>query len=198
MNRLFPAIILCLLLTLAGCGGKVDQSPNGNTVKPTLTQRPKDPTNPSTANPKKAETIGVSSTAPVPRVDAVILRALPAAVNLDDKPGPDGINVSVNLFRTDKPLAVKLQAGVIELLMYDGKISATELARAEPVKVWRYPAGLFSRAGSDAAVGYTYRVALAWGKNTPSKNTVTISARLLRPGRSPLYAMPSIISIGVR
>ena len=66
---------------------------------------------------------GVSQTPPNPvdRVDAINLWAVPpAAINWDDMPGPDGVQVNVFLYQADRAEPVLIK-GTLEFVMLEGR-----------------------------------------------------------------------------
>jgi len=133
---------------------------------------------------------------PSPTIDKLELQALPTVVNLDDKPGADGVQVKLYLWRIEEPLAVALERGTVEFLLYEGRVPRAKLHATEPARTWAYSAGQLRRFAGRSLVGSAYALALTWGDQPPRSSTVTLSARLLRPDATPLYADPLNLAMG--
>lgn len=133
-----------------------------------------------------------------PRVDSMELDTFPVAVNLDDKPGADGISVKMRLYSLDQPLAFAMQKGVVEFVMYEGRVRDNMLADAQPHHIWRFSASQIAGSGRKVLVGWQYDLTLNWLDKAPKTDAFTLTARLLRPGGQPLYARPVFLTIGIR
>lgn len=135
--------------------------------------------------------------APVSRIDAVELRAMPSAVNWDDDPGPDGLRVEVFCYRFDQPEPAPAE-GTLEFMLYEGRLRGPELASAEPVLIWRFTdrqlrPKLVRRMGL-----WGYSVQLAWGDRVPKSPSVTLIARHKSPEDRIVRSAPISISMGAR
>ena len=164
--------ILLVVATLAGCQG------SGET----------------TATP--AVEGAADARAPHPSIDKIELQSQLAPVNLDARPGPDGVQVRLYLWRAADPLAAMLERGTIEFLMYEGRVAPTQLNAAQPLRIWSYSAGRLRGAAGKSAFGYGYTMALSWADQPPRTGMITLTARLLRPGAEPLYAEPVNLAVG--
>lgn len=140
---------------------------------------------------------GETSVQPAPRIDKLELESFPAAVNMDEDPGPDGIQLKLRFFNLQQPLAQRLQRGEVEFVLYEGRIPDDEIGDAEPFYIWRYnSAAKLNRHGRKTLVGWQYELVLAWNKeHAPYSRAITVIARLLRPGKPPLYARPVHIAV---
>src|SRR4051812_30316186 len=70
------------------------------------------------------------------RVDHVELMALPTAVNINDTPGADGLQVRVYLFQLSQPQAVLLGRGNLDFLLFEGHVGRAEVPRTRPIQIW--------------------------------------------------------------
>ena len=127
---------------------------------------------------------------PRPRVDHINLQTAPAPGNWDGRPGSDGIEARVYLFQTDRDEPVELERGVLEFLLYEGRVEPSQLSKAKPSHLWRYPTSGLAAQRVKTLVGTGYLFRLDWSDQRPSGDVVTLSARLPGTGPTPLYAMP--------
>jgi len=149
-------------------------------------------------NPSPASQVGVAVVAPSPRVDTMELESFPSAVNLDKVPGPDGVHLRLRMYdlgNRSKPKTVILSRGHVEFILFEGKITGNDVGTTEPTHVWRYSARALSRYRQRVLVGTQYELRLNWRDNPPASKAITLVARILRPGRLPLYARPVLISV---
>lgn len=139
-----------------------------------------------------------NSQSPSPSIDKVELAAIPTVLNLDDQPGADGVQVQLRLWRAEQPLAALLERGVVEFVMYDGKVPPAQLHAAKPHQVWSYSAQQLKAFSRRTLTGAAYSLALTWGDRSPQSSTLTLTARILRPDAAPLYAEPLNLAMGAR
>jgi hypothetical protein len=140
-------------------------------------------------------TVPATPPAPVDRVDALELWASPpAAVNWDDAPGPDGVQVRLYLFQAVRPDPVMVN-GAIEFRLYAGRLSRSGDPGAEPLKVWTF-------AGEDLAVrrfrslvGWGYAARLGWGGQKPEASVVSVQAVYRPPGGPEVVSAPAAIAM---
>jgi hypothetical protein len=140
---------------------------------------------------------GVSLTPPKPvdRVDAIDLWAVPpAAINWDDVPGPDGIQVSVYLYRADRAEPVLIK-GKIEFVMYENRRPREGLAAAKPLRTWEYTEQELATHEMRGPAGWGYGTQLAWGKDVPTSPVITLIARYVPPLGPPLVSSPVVIPV---
>jgi hypothetical protein len=133
---------------------------------------------------------------PSPAVEALQLQSLPTVVNLDDRPGADGVQMRLYMFHPREPMAVALERGTVEFLLYEGRVRRAQLETSEPHHAWSFSAEQLRRFAAPSLIGVGYQLALGWGDNAPRTGIVTLSARLLRPGQRPLYAEPLSLAMG--
>jgi hypothetical protein len=140
---------------------------------------------------------GMTGSAPA-IVSSVDLQAMPTAVNIDNRPGPDAVQAMVYLYELDQPKPGNVRTveaqGNLEFLLYDGNVSAERLEGERPMQVFEFTPqqlGLYKTRGM-AGVGYG--VQLAW-ERPPRAPTVTLIARYNQGGRT-VYSAP--VGIAVR
>jgi len=140
-------------------------------------------------------TVPATPPPPVDRVDALELWASPpAAVNWDDSPGPDGVQVRLYLFQAVRPEPVMVN-GTIEFRLYAGRIARGGDPAAEPLKVWAF-------AGEDLAVrrfrslvGWGYAARLGWGGPKPETSVVSVQAVYRPPDGPEMASAPATIAM---
>ena len=197
-------LLMAGVLIATGCESTPGdgKSPTVKTIDPT--QTPKDETLPSSARPGLPGVATPSQgpvkpvTAPLPRVDKIELESFPSAVNLDEVPGPDGVSLKLRLYSLDTPLAFALSQGDMEFVLYEGSIKEAEIGAAVPFHIWRFSAKQISQSGRKTIVGWQYAMSLNWDTNVPTSSTVTLVARIPRPGTGPIYAKPVHLAMGPR
>lgn len=193
--------VMAVVVSTPGCQSPDAAKPTVSTVDPTVTQDPRLPSSarpglPGVANPD------VSASAPIvppsPRVDKIELASLPVVANMDDKPGADGVSVTVRLYNLDQPLAFALKTGVIEFVLYEGNIKEAEIGGAKPFHTWRFSAEQAAKSGRKTIIGWQYAMSLNWLDHSPTSSAVTLIARIPRPSATPLYARPVHLAMGPR
>lgn len=202
--QLGASLLACVLIA-TGC-----ETPSGDAKSPTMTtidptQTPKGnekipssakPGLPNVATPSEGPVTPVVT--PLPRVDKMELESFPSAVNLDEVPGPDGVSLKLRLYNLDTPLAFALTQGDLEFVLYEGSIKETEIGAATPFHIWRFSAKQIGQSGRKTIVGWQYAMSLNWDTHVPTSSTVTLVARIPRPGEGPIYAKPVHLAMGPR
>jgi hypothetical protein len=128
------------------------------------------------------------------RVDVINLLPSPVAENFDDQPGPDGVLLRAYLYQLDKPLPVAAD-GTLELMLFEGSITAEGLAAARPLQVWSFTAAeLKPYLRPDEYGLWCYQFALRWGR-APISARATLVGRYLPPAGPPVRSEPTSIVI---
>ncbi len=147
--------------------------------------------------PPGQQTVGPAPPAPVDAVDSVNLWVRPTAMNWDDRPGPDGVQVQVYFFRRDAehklPLTV---SGSVDMILYEGNVKRSEMSAAKPFHTWRFSPAQMKGFLSRGMAGWCYTLTLPWGATAPQADTVTLTAKYTAPAGAALYAAPASISMG--
>src|SRR6185503_13510966 len=86
--------------------------------------------------------LGCSSTdtATKSAIDQLHLLVTSVALNVDDKPGPDGVGVRIYASRRERAEALPIASGTLDILMFDGNLPLDQLQSAQPRHTWSYPA----------------------------------------------------------
>ena len=129
-------------------------------------------------------------------VGEVHLFGVPVALNLDSRPGPDGIGVRIYLTAGGRAQGIEMKRGRLEVLMFEGALTDEALASATPRKVWSYTPSQLAPAVGTSALGTGYQLALNWGADRPRNGAVTVIARYLPPNGAPLFSASSSIAAG--
>ena len=183
----YAVLVLVMSCGLPGC----ENGPKGDVSKSPPDKKPLNDTNVTTTN----------IPSPSPSVQAIALSSQPTAINLDNIPGPDGVQIQIVFWNTlsDVPKAVTLQQGQLECLIFEGRVPPNQLNQAKPKINQAYSAGQLNRFIKKHIVGYRYNMMMQWDStNVPKGSTITLTARLLRPGGNPLYAKPIYLSLTPR
>jgi hypothetical protein len=136
--------------------------------------------------------------APTVRVDNITMLAMPALVNLDGLPGPDGLRVdALYFFRADKPEPLPI-AGTLEFRLYEGVVRRSNLGEATPLHTWRFSGERLQRSLRLKGVGWGYQMILPWEDDGPSPaaSSVTLVSRYSHPEARPVWSEPTSIFIG--
>jgi hypothetical protein len=128
-------------------------------------------------------------------IDQLHLLVTSVALDLDGKPGPDGIGVRVYASRPGSSGAVPVKTGTLELLMYDGAHVREQLASLQPRHLWTYPADKLKPYLQKTSIGTSYRFAALWGDDKPTSDRVTLIARYTGPDNRQIYSAPSSIPV---
>ena len=139
----------------------------------------------------------VSRTMPPPvaqvdRLDVHVVGA--AAVNWDDKPGPDGVVVRVYFYQYHQPKTVTVN-GVLEFMVFEGSLSASTIDKAVPFKIWKFPADELPAFAVRSTVGWGYAIQLAWDKDVPKTRRITLVARFVSPTGAEIFSAPVSIPV---
>ena len=132
---------------------------------------------------------------PVASVDRITILSLPAAINLDNVPGADGLRVKVYLFQLAQPKPV-IAAGTLEFLLYENKINRSDLHTKRPLKVWSFPAEKLRMYLVPSMVGWCYAMELRWGVEAPKADSISLAARYDSPNGRTIYSTPVVIAMG--
>jgi hypothetical protein len=131
------------------------------------------------------------------RVDEVHLFGLPITLNLDGKPGADGFAVRVFVTKNGGAKGATVDAGNLEVLMFDGVIGSDEIAVREPNQVWKFTPRQLIPLREQASLGSSYRFMLRWDKQ-PTHGHVTVVARYVPVKGGPVYSSPSTIAATIK
>ena len=128
-------------------------------------------------------------------IDQLHLIVTSVALDLDGKPGPDGVGVRVYASRSGSNEAVPIKTGTLELMMYDGAHVRDKLAALQPRHTWTYPADKLKSYIQQTSIGTSYRFAALWGDDKPSGDRVTLIGRYTGPDAKQVFSAPSSIPV---
>ena len=131
--------------------------------------------------PSTPRGFGLTPPPPVDNVSDVMLLSLPAAVNIDERPGADGIPVMVLLYDRARGSEPRPVNGALELLLFEGNLTGSDSLDAKPFQVWRFGGQDLRPRLSRSLFGWGYELLLEWGRRVPSSDYVTLAARYLPP-----------------
>jgi hypothetical protein len=130
-------------------------------------------------------------------IDQLHLLVTSVALNLDEKPGPDGVGVRVYASRRGLSEAVPITAGTL-VLMYDGSLPLDQLPSLQPRRTWSYPADQLKPYTQKTSIGVSYRFAAIWGEEKPTGDRVTMVARYRGPDSRQTYSAPSSVPVSAQ
>ena len=123
------------------------------------------------------------------------LLSMPMALNLDSKPGADGIAVKVFANDATNPKTVPIMKGKLEIFMYDGVVGFDATNIPPPLHIWSYEPSELRAFAFKKTIGTGYDILLVWGQDTPRKNQVTLSARLSDGKGGFIYSGPVTVTV---
>lgn len=129
-------------------------------------------------------------------IDEIHLFGVPAALNLDGKPGPDGIGVRVFVTSAGLAKGVEMRRGRLDVLLFDGTVTAGRFRDTPPLKTWSFDPAQLAPLARSSALGVGYELALNWSPAHPRFRVVTVLARYHPPTGGDLYSAASTISVG--
>jgi hypothetical protein len=112
-------------------------------------------------------------------VELNILTA-PVGLDLDGRPGIDGISLRAygNIAANPKPVSIR--SGTLEVLMFDGTLyGRTNLPPA--LHIWKFTAEQLRPLEFQARIGTGYEFLLPWGDDRPTRRMVSVGARYTSP-----------------
>ena len=128
-------------------------------------------------------------------MDKVSLLSLPAPINMDQVPGPDGVRVQVWLFQYSRPEPV-LTNGTLQFLLFEQSVQEQQLHTLKPYLAWTFSGDKLDRHAVRSRYGWGYQTDLRWGSKPPSSNVVSFAvAHRSADGRRLLYSKPVIIAV---
>ena len=132
---------------------------------------------------------------PVAAVNSVEMMGLPAAVDLDGRPGPDGWAVQVFLFQAESSSKVRTVtvSGTLQFLLLAGDVAGSDLLTATPIHTWSFTGPQLSRNVIRRLGLWGYGLRLQWPTPRPQAGTVTLVVRYKPPeGDRWVYAKPTV------
>ena len=128
-------------------------------------------------------------------IDSLHLFSVPVALDLDGAPGADGFGATIYASAAATAKGLPITSGKIEMLMFDGAMTAEAGTNAAPKKVWSFTSAELRNHLVKTALGVGYRFTLNWGDTPPLQNRITVVARFLpSPGR-PVQSSPTTIAV---
>lgn len=128
-------------------------------------------------------------------IDQLHLLVTSVALNIDDRPGPDGVGVRVYASRRERAEALPITTGALEILMFDGNPPLDQLPSFEPRRTWSYSAEKLKPYIQKTTIGISYRFAALWGDDKPKSDRVTFVARYTSPTTNYIYSAPSSVQV---
>ena len=130
-------------------------------------------------------------------IDQLHLLVTSVALNMDSKPGPDGVGVRIYASHRGTTTALPITQGDLEILMFDGDVPLEDLLKQKPLHTWSYPASKLKPHLQETSIGTSYRFAALWGGDKPRTDRAIFLARYTPPGGQPVYSAPGSVPISV-
>lgn len=129
------------------------------------------------------------------RVDELSLVTMPMAIGVNNQQGVDGIAIKVYASSRRAPKPQPIKEGILDVLMYDGIVQASQPANRPPRHQWTFSPSDLTRYTVTATIGTGYLLALSWGADQPQDDKITVIVRHTPAQGPPVYSAPSYISI---
>jgi hypothetical protein len=128
-------------------------------------------------------------------VREINLLSMPMALNLDAKPGADGVAVKIFALNPTSPKPVAIQNGTLEILLFDGTPTGDKAHNPTPLHIWTYTAADLKAFVFTKAIGTGYDLLLVWGADQPTQRRVTLIARYT-PSKGPvILSAPNAVTV---
>lgn len=135
---------------------------------------------------------------PIAGVDHMIVEITPPMpINMDDVPGPDGLQARVYFFQNGRNLPVTV-SGNLEMSLYEEVAAASnssQLTAREPMRTWTFNASELNQRLIRTIIGYGYMVRLNWGSQPPIASKITLVGRYRLPNGQYLLSDPVTIPV---
>jgi hypothetical protein len=141
---------------------------------------------------------GCATVTPGTSPEEIHLFGVPAALNLDNLPGPDGVGVRIYASTTTVAKGLAIRSGTLDILMFDTPGQATNPEGNKPRHMWSFTPSQLKLVSGETSMGLGYRLALPWGPDKPPGHSVTVIARYLPRKGKPIYSSPSTIGLTVK
>lgn len=124
------------------------------------------------------------------------LFGLPSAVDLDGRPGPDGITVRIFASTATEPRGVPIRSGTLEILLFDGPLPPGQPLPSKPLHVWSLTPQQLLPLASESKLGTGYQLTLPWTGTPPTRASVSVIARHTTSASArPVFSGPASISM---
>jgi hypothetical protein len=136
-------------------------------------------------------------TPPAPSKDRIAqlnVITVPVALDLDGKPGADGIAVKLYANNARDPKAIRIREGTVEFVMFDG----TFHGRTNPPPILHsvtFTAPELRLHEFNSRIGWGYDFSLRWGTNLPTQRIMSVGARYTAPNAGPIVSRPSSVTV---
>lgn len=116
----------------------------------------------------------------------------PLAVNLDDRPGADGVVVKLFAANPAHPRTLPLRSGTLEIAAYPGTPRVSALP--PPFHLWTFTPSELAPYEFTTSLGTGYNLVLSWVPKLLAADRVTIIARYLPAAGKPVMSAPNSIT----
>jgi len=123
-------------------------------------------------------------------VEQLHLLGTPIAVDLDNKPGADGMGLRLYALGRNRKELVHISSGTLQLLLFDGNVPRERIMSTPPLHVWSYGPDELRQHEQETSVGVSYAFVPMWTDHRPKRNRVTVVARYTNAPRTLLYSAP--------
>lgn len=131
-------------------------------------------------------------------IESLHLFGLPIALEIDGRPGPDGIGIRLFASAGTQARGVPIQRGTLEVLLFEGTVQEADLRTTTPRKVWTLTPVNLRPYESKTSLGVGYQLALRWENQRPRQNAATVVARYRTPGGKEIYSDANALTLTTR
>jgi len=142
----------------------------------------------------------VSSPGPSDGIEELHLFGLPVAVNLDNRPGADGVAVRVYASGAKEARGRAIRNGTLEVVLFDGSFKPGDATPEVPLRSWSFNPAQLKALESENRLGIGYELTLPWTDSPPKMNRVTVFARYTAAGSKgrSIISGPASITVSLR
>lgn len=123
---------------------------------------------------------------------------VPVALELDGKPGPDGIGVRIYASARGTAHGLPIRRGTLDVLMFEGMVDTRLIGTMPAQQVWSFSPAQLQGMSAATSLGMGYQLALRWEKAPPREPIVTVVARYRSPEGRIIYSSSDTIPITPR
>lgn len=119
---------------------------------------------------------------------------VPVALDLDGRPGADGVAVKLYANDAKNPKATRIRGGTLELLMFDGSFFGRTNV-PPPLRTFRFSSAELRAREFKSNIGFGYEFSLLWSTNRPTQRIMSIAARYTAPDGRIVTSRPSSVTV---
>ena len=128
-------------------------------------------------------------------IDSLHVFSVPAALDLDETPGPDSFGLTLYASAAAAARGVPITSGQVAIQMYDGSLPPGARTNTAPLRVWNFTAADLKNHAIKSSLGTGYRFTPRWENTPPSGNSITVVVRFVSPRQTSIQSSPTAIAV---